>query len=72
MNPTVALVKGEDRYDNVRRALELVAGEVDLSKARDVLLKPNFISVTKQLAATYVDAVRAALEWQFLGAEDYL
>jgi len=63
LNPTVALVKGEHRYENVRRALELVEGEVDLSRARDVLLKPNFISVTKQLAATHVDAVRAVLNF---------
>jgi uncharacterized protein (DUF362 family) len=59
----VALIRGEARYDNVRRCLELVAGDIDLSRKRRVLVKPNFVSTDTPLAATHVDAVRAVLDF---------
>lgn len=59
----VALVRGESRYGNVAAALESVAGQVRLDGARCVLVKPNFVSVGRQLAATHVDAVRAVLDF---------
>lgn len=61
----VALVKGSDRYHNLRRALELVAEDVPLEGARNILVKPNLISVSRQEAATHRDALRAVLD--FLG-----
>jgi uncharacterized protein (DUF362 family) len=39
----VSLIQGEDRYDNVRRSLELIAAELDLSGKKRVLIKPNFV-----------------------------
>ena len=59
----VGLVRGDDRYDNVRQALEQIADTVDVSRARRVLIKPNFVSVKRQLSATHVDATRAVLDF---------
>jgi uncharacterized protein (DUF362 family) len=58
----VALVRGEDRYDNVRQALDCIAGDLDLSGKQRVLIKPNFVVTHHQPAATHVDAVRAVLD----------
>lgn len=60
---TVALVKGNDRRDNMFTALKLI--EEDIRKAignKQVVIKPNFVSVRRQLAATHVDSVRAILD----------
>lgn len=57
----VSLVKGDERYANVRKALELIADDIYLGQR--ILIKPNFTSVTRQLAATHVDAVRATLDF---------
>ncbi len=59
----VALVRGADRYDNVRQALAQIAGEIDLSDKQRVLIKPNFVVTHKPLAATHVDGVRAVLDF---------
>ena len=59
----VALVKGQDRFTNIRKALDLIEGDIDLGSKRRILIKPNFVSVNSQLAATHVDAVRGVLEF---------
>jgi len=59
----VALVKGDDRYANITQALELIAGDVAVGQKHCILIKPNFVSTTRQLAATHVEAVRAVLEF---------
>jgi uncharacterized protein (DUF362 family) len=48
----------------VRRALELIKDEVAPEVAgKRVVIKPNFVSIRRQLAATYVDATRAILDF---------
>jgi len=61
----VALIRGDDRYENITRALELIADRVEagLAGANRVLIKPNFVTTSRQLAATHVDAVRAVLDF---------
>jgi len=59
----VALVRGEGRYGNAAAALEGIADQVRLDEVHRVLVKPNFVSVNHQLAATHVDAVRAVLDF---------
>lgn len=59
----VALVKGSDRYNNIVQALGLIESDIDLGDKKLVLIKPNFVSTRRQLAATHVDAVRAVLDW---------
>ncbi len=59
----VALTKGGSRYDNVRRALELVQDDVDLRGVQRILVKPNLVSARRRLAATHVDGIRAVLDF---------
>jgi uncharacterized protein (DUF362 family) len=59
----VALFHGDDRYENVSRALEQIAAEVDLASKQRVLIKPNFVVTHNPLAATHIDAVRAVLDF---------
>jgi uncharacterized protein (DUF362 family) len=58
----VALVKGDDRKANIRRALEWIADEVDLRGRRPVI-KVNFVSVYVPLCATHRDAARGVVEF---------
>jgi uncharacterized protein (DUF362 family) len=58
----VALVKGADRKANIRKALELIAADIDL-KGRHPVIKVNFVSSYKPLSATHPDAVRPIIEF---------
>ncbi len=58
----VSLVKGNDRRENIKRALELVADQIDLNGRRPVL-KVNFVSTFTPLSATHVEAARAVVEF---------
>jgi len=60
----VALVKGSDRRDIVYQALKKIEGEVLASIGnKTILIKPNFVSVHRQLCATHADAVRGILDF---------
>lgn len=61
----IALVKGQDRYQNVSAVLELLQPEIaqKIQGKKRILVKPNFVSTTRQLAATHVDTVRAVLDF---------
>jgi uncharacterized protein (DUF362 family) len=63
MKSKVAFVKGKDRYTNISKALSLIEGEIDLSGKKNVFIKPNFVSTTRQLAATHMEAVKAVLDF---------
>jgi len=56
---------GRGRRGNIARCLELVRDEVEerLLKAGRVLVKPNMVTVRRQLAATHRDALDAVLEF---------
>lgn len=61
------MVKGSDRRDNIRRSLDLIADEIkEAIGNRQVVVKPNFVSTSIQLAATHADHIRGILD--FLGA----
>jgi uncharacterized protein (DUF362 family) len=62
-NSRVALIKGDNRYNNIAQALALIESDVDLSDKKKILIKPNFVSTRRQLAATHVEAVCAVLDW---------
>ena len=60
----VCLVKGNDCRDNVYQALKKIEDEVMASIGeKKILIKPNFVITTRQLAATHVDAVRGILDF---------
>jgi uncharacterized protein (DUF362 family) len=59
----VALIRGDDRYENVVQALTLLADSVDLTGKQRVLIKPNFVVTNRPAAATHAEAVRAVLDF---------
>jgi uncharacterized protein (DUF362 family) len=61
---SAALIKGNDRAENIYNSLKLIEDQV-LSGIRDkqILIKPNFVQTSVQLAGTHVDAVRGILEF---------
>ncbi len=58
----VALVKGDERKANIRKALELIADDIDI-KGRRPVIKVNFVSTYTPLSATHPDEVRAIVEF---------
>jgi len=58
----VALVKGDERRGNIRRALDLIGDQIDL-KGRRPVIKVNFVSAFVPLCATHVQAARAVVEY---------
>jgi uncharacterized protein (DUF362 family) len=60
----VAVIHGDERRENVRRAFELVLPAVleKLKAAPNMLVKPNLVHHENQLASTHVDAVRGVLD----------
>ena len=59
----VSLVKGDESYDAVRRALELIRDEVSVPDDKPVLVKPNMVVPNVELCATPVEATRATLDF---------
>ncbi|UCD00361.1 MAG: DUF362 domain-containing protein [Phycisphaerales bacterium] len=60
----VCLVRGDDRREIVYQALKKIEDEVLTSIGdKKILIKPNFVVTTRQLAATHVDAIRGILDF---------
>jgi uncharacterized protein (DUF362 family) len=61
---TVAVSRGASRYEAVKKALEFIRDDIarSIKGKRRVLIKPNFVSDSVQLAATHVDVVKALLD----------
>ena len=54
----VSIASTNDRSEGVTRSLELIDSEINIPD-RPVMVKPNFVTTSNQLAATHVDATRA-------------
>ena len=61
----VALIKGDDRYRNTTRALDMILGCINPAEVhgKQVLIKPNLVSASNPLAVTHVDAVKAVADF---------
>lgn len=59
----VGLAKTGRRRSNVYEALNNIREEITPKVREQVLLKPNFLSSTNQLASSHVDAMRGALDF---------
>src|SRR3990172_10136578 len=61
----VALVVGKSRRENILTALNLLREDVKkkISGKGRVVIKPNFVTVHNQLAATHVETIRAILDF---------
>ena len=61
----VALVQGDNRRRNVYQALAGIDDQIlpDLKRKKYVVIKPNGVSSTNQLASTHVDALAGILDY---------
>ncbi|RLG71334.1 MAG: hypothetical protein DRO11_04715 [Methanobacteriota archaeon] len=61
----VSIVAGRNRRSNVYKSLQMIREDVEerVAGCEDVLVKPNFVSTSNQLAATHVEAARAVIEF---------
>ena len=59
----VGLAQTENRRQNVFTALELVRDDLVPKLHNQVMLKPNFLSSSNQLASTHVDAIRGVIDF---------
>jgi uncharacterized protein (DUF362 family) len=64
-SPKVSLIKGNDRREIIYQALKSIEDEVlaSIGDKKKILVKPNFVSTTRELAATHPDAVRGILDF---------
>ena len=62
---TVSLISGDRRRKNVHDALVAIDGQIraKLKGKKSVLIKPNDVSQTNQLASTHPDAIRGILDY---------
>ena len=62
---TVSLIHGEDRRKNAYEALMAIDDQIRprLKTKKYVLIKPNNVSTTNQLAASHVDGLRGILDY---------
>ena len=62
---TVAVVQGNDRRKNIAAALEAIDDQIGpaLRAKKYVVIKPNFVSTTNQLAATHANAIHGILDY---------
>ncbi len=63
MTTKVGLAKTGRRRSNVFQALDNIRDDLTPKVREQVLLKPNFLSSTNQLASSHVDAMRGALDF---------
>jgi uncharacterized protein (DUF362 family) len=61
----VSLVKGNDRRDIVFQALKNIEDEIwaSIGDKKKILVKPNFVSTTRELAASHPDEIRGILDF---------
>ena len=61
----VAVIHGDDRRKNIHDALVAIDDQVreGLRRKKSVVIKPNFVSTTNQLAATHLDAIHGILDY---------
>jgi len=61
----VSIVKGNDRREIVFQALKNIEDEVlaSIGDKKKILVKPNFVSTTRELAASHPDEIRGILDF---------
>jgi len=61
--PRVSLIKGKDRRENIKRSLDLISDDIRKNlKSGQIIIKPNFVSTSVQLASSHVDQIRGILD----------
>ena len=61
---TVSLIKAEKRRDNIKKSLDIISEDIKKGlKTGHVIIKPNFVSTSLQLAASHADQIRGILDY---------
>jgi len=64
MKSRVALIRGNNRRDNIRHAMELIKEDIiSRINGEKVIIKPNFLQPAVPLSCTHVDALRGILDF---------
>lgn len=68
----VSLIKGEDRYQNIYQALEMIKLDLQpLEQKTNILIKPNLLSTRNPYANTHVTAVKAIIDFLAKNCTDF-
>jgi uncharacterized protein (DUF362 family) len=60
----VALVKGENRKENIKKCLTLIQDELEpIKNAKNILIKPNLVALKPDFSNTHVEAIEAVIEF---------
>lgn len=60
----LAVVKGENRKENIRKCLELIKDDLEQIKtAKNILIKPNLVALEPDFANTHVETIEAVIEF---------
>jgi len=60
----LAVVKGDDRKENIRKCLTLIKDDLEKIKtAKNILVKPNLVALKPDFANTHVETVEAVIEF---------
>jgi uncharacterized protein (DUF362 family) len=60
----VSVVKGPSRYDNIKRALDLIKSDLEIARdKKDILIKPNLTATRNEFANTHPEAVEATIDF---------
>ncbi len=61
----VALIRGDNRKENIKRCLTLIREDLDepVKSARNILIKPNLVALKPDFANTHVEAIEAVIEF---------
>lgn len=61
---TVALIKGDDRKENIKKCLALIRKDLEpIRNAKKILIKPNLVALKPDFANTNVKAIEAVIEF---------
>jgi uncharacterized protein (DUF362 family) len=61
---TVSLINGESRRATVKKSLDTISQDINKGlKPGKVIIKPNFVSTSVQLAASHADQIRGILDY---------
>lgn len=62
--PNVSIVKSDDRRVAIHKSLELIAGDIKNGIGnKQIVIKPNLVSTSIQLASSHVDQIRGILDF---------
>ncbi len=59
-----ALVRGEDRKENIKKCLSLIREDLEpVKEAKNILIKPNLVALKPYFANTHVETIEAVIEF---------